>query len=491
MRNFGGNVEFTPQHIFAPESEEEVLRLLAEHRGRRVRVVGRLHSWSQAPVGDDVVLDLRRLNTVRVEQRDGEPWAVIGAGCQIKRALDVLDRQGLTLPTVGLVTEQTIAGAAATATHGSGRHSISHYVEEVRIARYDSATGEPVIETITSGPELQAVRCALGRLGVVLSVAVRCRPQYLVEEHFRTYESLSEAIAHEEQYPLQLFYLVPWAWRFLVQHRTVAKGPRSRLAWLYQFYWFAGIDLGLHLPLLLIVRVLRRRRSMRLYYRHVVPRTVLQGWRVMDKSQTILTMKHERFRHVEIEVFVRRSRLEEAVAYAQRLLEHADGDERALSDDDWRALEDHSLAAAVRAARGTYTHHYPICIRKVLADDALISMAEGGGETHYAISFITYSRPKRRAGFFKFADVLARTMAARFDARPHWGKVCPLGAEEIARLYPRLEEFQRECLARDPHGAFGNAWTDALLFPTMTTSGGGSLEQTPASRSPERDSPDG
>ncbi len=142
--NFGRNVSFQPQVIVSPRSEDELLQAMKQYAGRRIRAMGRLHSWSEAARSDDVLLDLRHLNSVKTEQRDGRVWAVIGAGCQMKRVLSELERQaGATTPSIGLITEQAIAGAISTGTHGSGKNSLSHYIDEVRVATYDAATGEP------------------------------------------------------------------------------------------------------------------------------------------------------------------------------------------------------------------------------------------------------------------------------------------------------------------------------------------------------------
>ena len=46
IANFGRNVVFRPTDFYAPRSEEEVLAVLDRHRGRQVRCMGRLHSWS-------------------------------------------------------------------------------------------------------------------------------------------------------------------------------------------------------------------------------------------------------------------------------------------------------------------------------------------------------------------------------------------------------------------------------------------------------------
>ena len=113
---------------------------------------------------------------------------------------------------------------------------------------------------------------------------------------------------------------------------------------------------------------------------------------------------------------------------------------------------------------GTYTHHYPICVRRVLPDDTLISMSSGGTEPYYALSFISYAGPADRKGFLNFADVLSRATGTMFDARPHWGKICPLTAMEAARLYPQLPKFREIVRRDDPGGVFRNDWIKRTLF---------------------------
>ena len=113
--------------------------------------VGRLHSWSDATVCEDVLLDLRHLDSIVVHADNSSPFVEAGAGCQIKRLLRNLQKSKHTLPSLGLIDEQTVAGAIATGTHGSGRNSLSHYVQAVCVACYNPQTGEPMIREITSG----------------------------------------------------------------------------------------------------------------------------------------------------------------------------------------------------------------------------------------------------------------------------------------------------------------------------------------------------
>lgn len=465
VSNFGKNVSFDPKKYYVPESEAEVLELLGRNPGTTIRVIGRLHSWSEVILGNHVVLDLRKLNEVRVELRSGESWAIVGGGAQIKHIVTELEtKHGLTLPSLGLITEQTIAGAAATGTHGSGKHSLSHYIDEVRIAHFDPVTGEPLIRCISAGNELRAARCALGCMGVVLSVAIRCRPQYLLEQHFQLTVNLEDVLDAEGEYPQQQFYLLPFRWDYLVQHRRESSKNVNWLSWLYRLYWFLTVDVALHIVVIALRRWLRSNSGIRAFFKYLVPIAVIRGWRVIDRSQNLLTMQHELFRHIEVEIFVLRQHLPAALNYTKQLLQYLDGDRQAIERATWKQLVIHGLDGNVEEC-GSYTHHYPICIRKVLSDDTLISMASGAEDAYYALSFISYDRPTERASFFTFADLLVKTTAQLFDARPHWGKYCPIDAATASRLYPMLSEFGSVCDQRDPSHVFRNAWTASVLWP--------------------------
>jgi len=463
IHNFGRNLSFAPRHVYSPRSEEEVLEILRRHRGAKIRAIGRLHSWSGAPAADEVMLDLRHLQDVRVERTAGCMRATVGAGCQIKRLLRELRlRADLTLPSLGLITEQTLAGATATGTHGSGKHSLSHYMDEFRIAVYDLETGEPTIRTVSCGPELRAARCSLGALGVVLSVAFQPRPAYNIEEHAETFESVEDVLAAEEDYPLQQFYFMPWEWRLYSALRRETKCRRSWHATLFRLYWFTAIDVGFHVLLCFLVRMLRRPAAVRFFFRRIVPWFVIRKWRVVDSSERTLVMEHELFRHIEIEIFVRRDRLPGTIAFVREILATFAGDTAAVSPETRERLREFAMADELEAAAGAYQHHYPIAVRKILPDDTLISMA-AGDEPVYSISFISYARPSDREGFFRFARFLAKSTASLFGARPHWGKHCPLDHSELAALDPRLPEFRKICRTFDPQGVFRNAWVDEKL----------------------------
>ena len=174
-------------------------------------------------------------------------------------------------------------------------------------------------------------------------------------------------------------------------------------------------------------------------------------------------MKHDAFRHIEIELFVRRDRLADALEYAQEVIKVAGGETATLPEKNQRQIEEIGLQDELAGLHDQYFHHYPVCVRRVLPDDTFISMSCGAKEDWYALSFISYERPARRAGYILFASFMARSMSRLFHARPHWGKLCPLDANELESLYPKFDSFRAICNTFDPEGVFRNCWTETLL----------------------------
>jgi hypothetical protein len=191
----------------------------------------------------------------------------------------------------------------------------------------------------------------------------------------------------------------------------------------------------------------------------------------------MLVMEHELYRHIECEIFVPRPQLAEASDFIVQMLKHFGGERAALNSQTRERLQSLRLLGDVKAECGSYTHHYPICIRRVLPDDTLISMTSSSTEPYYAMSFISYARLSDRQGFLAFAEIMGRAMGAMYGARPHWGKVCPLTTTEVERLYPQLPKFREIVRRSDPAGVFRNDWLNRTLFAESTEA-----QSTPASR---------
>jgi FAD/FMN-containing dehydrogenase len=457
--NFGGNVAFAPRHRYTPSSEAEVLEVLDRHAGGTIRVIGSLHSWS-----DDAILDLRLFDQVAIETRGDEIWATIGAGCVLTDALAQLRAAGATLPTLGAVTVQCMAGVVSTATHGSGCSSLSHHAAALRVAAYDPLTGKARILELDRGDERLAARCAVGAMGVILAVRMRCVPSYLVEETLVQRDTLDEVLAGEASYPLQQFVLVPYLWAFVVFQRRDAGSERTgRPSWwrlIHRAYALLGIDVLLHLLIKALVTI-GRPSWIRGFFRSVFIHLAWKDRTVVDRSELVLTLHHELFKHLEMELFVPASQLADALAIVRHAIAVFDGSDAEPDPAVEAALERVGLLDELRRGAGSYTHHYPIFIRRVLPDDTLISMTAGASEPFYTISLFCYHEP--RTAFYALSDFVARALNRLHGACPHWGKYFPLGYADIEEYYPRLPAFRAICERHDPRGTFRNAYVNRVF----------------------------
>ena len=468
ITNFGGNVCFVPAQVYQPRTADELLDCMRRHPGERMRCIGAGHSWSEILATDGVLFDLRFLEHIEIEA--GAQRVRVGAGCTIGRLLRQLRRRGKTLPTVGAIKKQTIAGAIATGTHGSGAQSLSHFVEEVRIATFDRASGGFAVKTFAAGAELEAARCALGSLGIVVEVVLQIENAYRIEERTEKTASIDDVLAGLEgcePWDLQQFALIPWSWRYLVYRRRRTTEHSFWLpARICRWANFVLNDIGLHLTLKLLLLYaglskpaklagLKRftgEGAIRAFFRQVVPRSVIAGPRRVDDSTGILTMRHDLFRHVEMEAFVPDFRLREAIPVVKEIVKIAAG--RGGKRPELLAGLSAELREEVWKLRGTYTLHYVLFFRRVLADATLVSMSSARGVAHdwYSISFFTYGGAD--AGYGRFSRTLALCLAGLYGARLHWGKYFPISQDAAAAQFPRFAEFRRICLRYDPKQQF-------------------------------------
>lgn len=461
LANFGGNRSWRVRY-YRPRSDSEVLEILARHRTEHIRAIGSLHSWSDLAVTTGITLDMSRFDGV--QPRAVEGVVHVGAGCTVQAVLDRLHAEtDRTLPTLGVIKRQTIAGVISTATHGSGRQSLSHFVNAVRVAAYDEA-GTPTVIEHRSGDGLRAARCGLGCMGVILSVELRSVPKYRVRETVRRLDRVEDALARCANHALTQFALFPHGWNVIAWERDALTGAGPGGGWLrarvFRAFNLIGIDLLSHalLKASLIFGASAVKPLMKL-----LPKLLVADVPRIDEAEHVLTMRHHLFRHEEMEMFVCESKVTRAVDLLRTGIDLFAGNATVVPADAERQLRENGLYDKLMQGRGSYVHHYPILFRRVLPDDALITMTSSTDEAWFSFSLFTYEKPANRRAYYRVCSWFARAMHALFDARLHWGKHYPLGATETARMYPRLPQFRHACRAGDPDGSFRNDFSDRVL----------------------------
>lgn len=180
-----------------------------------------------------------------------------------------------------------------------------------------------------------------------------------------------------------------------------------------------------------------------------------------DDSAKALVLEHELFSHVEMELFVPARHIRKAVGLLKEVIMIFAGETETVSPQSKTELEHIRMLAELYKGRSTYFHHMPFLIRRILPDDALISMTSGAAEPYYSISVFTYCRDRSR--MYPMAQYLAQIMSRLYEARLHWGKYFPLKNAEIEPMYPSLKEFREICKRIDPNGVFQNDFSRQVL----------------------------
>jgi FAD/FMN-containing dehydrogenase len=179
--NWVGNQSCAPAERASPRSEEEVAALVAgaTARGLVVRVAGAGHSFTPVVTTDGLLLDLGALPRIRSLDRDSRR-VVVGPSTTIAEFGEPLWAEGLALANQGDIVAQQIAGACATATHGSGLR-LPCFSASLRRARIVAADGS-VVEAREGDDLLEAAQVSIGMLGVVTELELEVAPAYRLRE---------------------------------------------------------------------------------------------------------------------------------------------------------------------------------------------------------------------------------------------------------------------------------------------------------------------
>ncbi|MBB5161648.1 D-arabinono-1,4-lactone oxidase [Mycobacterium sp. AZCC_0083] len=404
--NWAGNQQCAPQRVLHPSTEADVQDAVtdAANQGLGVRVVGTGHSFSPLSVTDGVILCMDRMTGV-TEMDAARHRVRVLAGTTIRQMGDPLWAARLCLKNQGDIDAQQIAGAIGTATHGSGaaQQCFSAMATKFRVVL---ATGE-VREVSTDDPRrLAAARVAMGMLGVVTEVELDVREAFGLAENLEYWpveqvlERFDDEMAHRRHFS---FFWMPY------------DGSPGSLF----MDWPASVGPGDCALVKLYDEVPQSSFSS----------TPDPGYRRVDRPYRI-------YPDPDFEGVIVNRELEYFVHYE-------DG------KDAFLALRELILAKYPDQL-------YPIEVRSIAADDAYLS-------PFYQRPSISISicghEDKDYMGFL--ADVAATL--DDFDARPHWGKLNFMTRERIARLFPRLGDFEAVRQELDPQGTFLSPYLSTLF----------------------------
>lgn len=414
FRNWAENISCRPSSYGQPGTVEELVDIVkaAGSAGKKVRPVGAGHSWAPLVLTNDVLVNLDRMQGVIGVDTQART-ATVQAGIRLKNLIPALRGHGLGMQNLGSIGEQSIAGAVATATHGTGL-SFGSLSTQVVAMKLVSGSGELV--SIDAGERLRAARVSLGALGIVTELTLQCEADR------------------------QLEYSAYWcAFDEIVDHieTLVQENDRVRLWWLV---WSLGCRQHV------IVTTMNRPNQ---------PPGFLGRFQERHKGgKAPLPMETQ-------QLLKKAPRPRDPSGF--RFQTHVDAYDRAMSVPLLRVLHRECeyavplgrMVDALRSCQAFFDERdvhllMPVEIRFVRQDDSLLSPALGRDVCYVGLSVREQEYPTE---VFARFEHLMRSLGGR----PHWGKFFNLTASQAQELYPdtyeRFREIRREL---DPTGVFAN-----------------------------------
>jgi xylitol oxidase len=397
-----------------PATLEELQAVVATNE--RVRPLGSRHSFSTIADSQGILVSLAGLPP-RVEVDAPAKTATVSGGMTCGEVAGELHRQGWGLHNLASLGHIGVAGACATATHGSGDHNkcLSSAVRAMTVV--DSQGELCELAPHLDGDRFSATQAGLGGVGIVVSASLAVEPTYDIGQRvyldlpFATFvTNFDEILA--SAYSVSLFTDYRAA-RFTQVWRKQRVALGEELPW--PDPWF-GAEPATHSV-------------------HPVPgmspdATTRQGGEVGPW--------HERLPHF---------RLDHTPSSGEEI------------QSEYLVAREHA-APVLEALAGIASVIAPVLliseVRSVAADDVWLSPAY---ERDTVAFHFTWRRDPSAV-----RDALAEIerQIRPFDARPHWGKVHRFSPEQLVRAYPRLPSYLEQRRRLDPSGVFDNDFLVSL-----------------------------
>lgn len=422
--NWSGLQRCQPAQWLLPASEEELRRAIRNAPGP-LRCVGAGHSFSPLVPTQGSLISLDRLSGI-VALDPERRQARVRAGTRLGQLSRDLHGQGLALLNQPDIDVQTLAGAIATGTHGTGR-ALPALHDQVLGLRLLTPAGELLDCSAQQNAQLfQAAKVSLGCLGVITEVTLQLRARHMLRRRVWL-EPVLQLLARAEALSLQHrhfeLYLLPFCgYAAAIALDEVPEGAVQREA---------SADENVLADLKKLRDWLGRFPALRRWVaqRLIDPR---QSETSVDWSHRLLST-------------VRPTRFNETEYHLPR--------ERGLA----------ALAATLQLLERRNEVFFPMEFRWVKGDDAWLSPFHGRDSCSVAVHALA-GEPHD----YLLSEI--GPLLRGFGGRPHWGKLHDLGPAQLAALYPRFGDFMKLRQQLDPERR--------LLSPPMAQTLLGNIRET-------------
>ena len=422
--NWGRNFVCRPAELCTPASVEDVVAIVraAREAGRGIRPVGAGYSYTRLVQTDDIMISLDRWTGVESIDRDG--LATVRAGTRLGPLVRELAARDRAMENLGDIDRQTVAGAIATSTHGTGvtLGTLSTHVAGLELV---TAGGQVLTLTPADGDLFRAAAVSLGALGIVTRVTLRTQPLYWL--HVRRRRDTFDAAVRDLE--------------------TSVRANRN-----YEFFWFPKSPLVYSKSMNLSGRRTGGGRTAKRWISDIVNENAAV-WAMCEINRRWPSAR-DRILDLAGGLVPQDESVQRAdAAYAtERLVVH--------QELEYAVPAGRAAATLVelddRLRRFPTRTLFPVEVRFTRADDLLLSPATGRDVAYIAVH--TYWKEDHEE-FFDAAEDVFRAAGGR----PHWGKMHSLKAADLEALYPAALTFDRLRRRLDPSGMFENGYLRRVL----------------------------
>jgi len=408
MKNWSGTVTFQDSKTLAPKSVDELAKIVASEA--KIRARGSAHCFNAMADTNAVSVTFENMSQEIVLDKD-RATVTVPAGMKYGELAVALHDRGWALHNMASLPHISVAGAIATATHGSGvgNGNLATAVRGLEIVLPDGN-----IKTVTSqDPDFAGFVVGLGLIGIVSKVDLAIEPTFNVEQ--TVYRGMSR-----ETYAANLDEIMSLA--YSVSYFTTWAAAGGGEVW-------AKFRSGSKAPTGLFEAYPATSN------RHPLPGLNPEP---CTEQMAVSGPWHLRLPHFKME------------------FTPSAGDEIQSEFFVDRTYAPAAIAALEKIAPQINEVLWVTEIRAIAADELWMS-------PHYQRDSIgIHFTWKKVDAVYEFVKVVEAVLAP-FKYRPHLGKVFSASPEYLKSVMPKMDDFIKLVQQIDPANKFGNAFTDNLL----------------------------
>jgi alditol oxidase len=414
--NWAGNYTYRAAQLHQPETIEQVQELVSTNT--KLRALGTRHSFNDIADSPGDLVSLKHFDHI-VNLDHERNTVTVEAGVRYGELCQWLDGEGYALHNLASLPHISVAGACATATHGSGDRQ-GNLATAVLALEMITVDGELVIlSKEKDGEKFQGAVVGLGGLGVVIRLTLNVSPSFQMQQDVYENLPLTELEDHFDElsssaYSVSLFT----DWRKATFNQVWVKR---------------------HAPDGISLKAEPRLFGATLAKSHLHPIATLSAENCTEQMG-ICGPWYERLPHFRLN------------------FTPSSGEEL---QSEYILPRQHAFAA-LRAINQLREHIAPLLqiseVRTIAADNLWMSPCYK--QACIAIHFTW------KADWDGVRSVLPmiEDQLEPFNARPHWGKLFTMSPTRLQSLYEKLSDFQELLHEYDPQGKFRNAFLDKYIF---------------------------